>query len=87
MNIYSNAVYQESRQFNGTTQWYKHFLGIILTDGIRWLRDSLNCYWLVDDIAIFSSDFRGNEDFIVAEFRSKDDGGFGKHVLLLPSEY
>ena len=126
MNIYSNAVYQESRQFNGSVQWRKHMFGILLTDGVHWLRESLNCYWLVDDIAIFSKKFRNSEDFITAEFRNKKDGGiltltdgndniltsnkyiftdlaietkeplklwlvydggFDKHVLLLPTEY
>jgi len=126
MNVYSNAVYHESRQFHGTAQWYKHWLGVILTDGVHWLRETLNYYWLVDDIAIFSSKFRNREDFITAEFRNIGDGGiltftdgngnvfasnkytytdlaietkeplklwlvydggFGTHVLLLPSEY
>ena len=68
MNLYNSETYLESGQYTGTSQWYKHQFGIILTDGIKWLRDKLNCYWLVDDIAIFSAKFRKNEDFIVAEF-------------------
>lgn len=134
MSTYNSTIALESRQFKGTDHWYKHFLGIVFTDGVKWVREQLECYWLIDDIAIFSRDFLGKESFIVADFSNDNgdailkltdgndrllfsnkysyadlsidhqslvssklnpflrffliyDGGFKKHILLLPSEY
>lgn len=134
MNTYTLKIALEAGQFTGTGQWYRHFLGILLTDGVRWLREKLECYWLIDDIALFSRNFWNKETFMTADY-SRDngkailnltdgngrllfsnnyaftdlhidnhalsksghdpllrfflvyDGGFKKHVLLLPSEY
>lgn len=50
------------RQFTGTENYWKHlFPGkspILLTDGCRWIRDTLNCYWLFDSILIYQNDKR-----------------------------
>lgn len=133
MSTYTSKVAREARQFSGSGTWYKHALGIVFTDGIHWLREQLDCYWLIDDIAILSRKFWKDESFITADFKQNDDsilkltdgnnrllhqfqycftdleidklalsqadfdpflrlflvydGGFEKHVLLLPSEY
>ncbi|MEA5574637.1 DUF6876 family protein [Calothrix sp. UHCC 0171] len=39
-------------QFTGSTIIYKHWLGLKYTEGIKYLADETNCYWLID--AIFS---------------------------------
>ncbi|MEA5574745.1 DUF6876 family protein [Calothrix sp. UHCC 0171] len=39
-------------QFTGSTVIYKHWLGLKYTEGIKYLADETNCYWLID--AIFS---------------------------------
>lgn len=134
MSTYNSKLALEARQFSGTDNWYKHFLGIVFTDGVSFLREQLECHWLIDDIAIFSRDFWEKESFITADFSHNNDkavlrltdgndhllfsnkypysdlsidsqslvaseldpflrlfliydGGFKKHVLLLPSEY
>lgn len=40
------------RQFSGTTQWYKNplFPNCIYTDGIKYLAEHAECYWLLDFI-------------------------------------
>ena len=68
MNIYDPLVATESRQFCGTTHWYKHLLGIVYTDGVKWLAEKLQCHWLVDDIAFYSQPFWKREHFFYAEF-------------------
>lgn len=39
-------------QFTGTTQWFQHWLKRFThTDGIKYLADQGNAYWLIDAIA------------------------------------
>ena len=127
MSTYSPSIISESKEFTGTEQWYKHnIFPIVYTDGVRWLARTLECYWLLDDIALFSAELRKVHDFLLVKFTAKShdtgelvfedgndnvllkrkyefadlitpkeciriysisDGGFKKHVLLLPSEY
>lgn len=134
MSTYNSTIALEARQFSGTGNWYKHCLGIVFTDGVKWLREQLECHWLIDDIAIFSRELWEKESFITADFSHDNDkailkltdgndhllfsntypysdlsidsqslvnsefdpflrlfliydGGFKRHVLLLPSEY
>ncbi len=34
--------------FTGTCKWYRHWLGTLYTDGIQYLCDKAECYWLLD---------------------------------------
>jgi hypothetical protein len=36
--------------FYGTEQYYKNFTGLIYTDGIKYLADNANSYWLIDAV-------------------------------------
>jgi len=38
-------------QFGGTINYYRHPLGIIFTDGVKFLADKAGAYWLIDAIA------------------------------------
>jgi hypothetical protein len=44
---------EELRQFTGTENWYRHGLvrHVLYTDGVRYLAEKANAYWLVDAIA------------------------------------
>jgi hypothetical protein len=44
-------IIHELNQFTGSTILYKHWLGLKYTEGIKYLADSANCYWLLDAIA------------------------------------
>lgn len=39
-------------QFIGTTSYYRHWLGLKYTDGVKFLADRAEAYWLVDLIAM-----------------------------------
>jgi len=39
-------------QFSGTEHYHKHWIGGMYTDGVEFLAQKTNCYWLID--AIFS---------------------------------
>jgi hypothetical protein len=43
-------ISSELNQFTGSTILYKHWLGLKYTEGIKYLADSTNCYWLLDAI-------------------------------------
>lgn len=41
-------------QFTGTEHWYKHMFGIVTyTDGIKYLADEAQAYWLLDIVASY----------------------------------
>ncbi len=70
-SIYNSAVAQEARAFYGTENWYQHALdkSVVFTDGIKWLREKLNCFWLIDDIVLQSRRLRNRENtFMALEF-------------------
>ena len=74
MEIYTPEIHLESRQFSGTTKWYKYNHRLLLTDGVKWLADKLSCYYLVDDIGIYSFEHRQNDTFGVAILETAKKG-------------
>jgi hypothetical protein len=47
----AETLLQNLKHFCGTEQYYKHFLGIRYTDGVKYLAENAQCYWLIDAIA------------------------------------
>jgi hypothetical protein len=43
----------ELDQFTGTEQYYKHWLGMRYTDGVKYVAERANAYWLLDAIASY----------------------------------
>ncbi len=43
----------ELSQFTGTENYHKHFLGFNYTDGIQFLAENAECYWLLDAIGSY----------------------------------
>ncbi|MEG4392904.1 DUF6876 family protein [Microcoleus sp. BROC3] len=39
------------KHFCGTEQYFKHWLGLQYTDGVKYLADNAQAYWLIDAIA------------------------------------
>ena len=44
-------IASELNQFYGSATLYKHWLGLKYTEGIQYLAEEANCYWLLDAIA------------------------------------
>lgn len=42
-------------QFTGTEQYYRHYLGLNYTDGIRYLAEEAGAFWLIDAIASYQT--------------------------------
>ena len=52
-------IHSELEQFTGTTQYYKSAFGrLLLTDGAHYLRERLECYWLIDIVESYQPKFR-----------------------------
>ena len=45
----------ELNQFSGTENWYRHWLGILYTDGVKYLAEKANAYWLIDAVASYQN--------------------------------
>ena len=41
--------------FSGTENYYKHWLGIQFTDGVKYVAEEASAYWLIDAIASYQS--------------------------------
>jgi hypothetical protein len=67
----------ELSQFTGTENHYKHPLGILYTDGVKYLAKEAGCYWLLDIIASYYPQIRNNvrlSEFCLWQAEVKDDG-------------
>lgn len=53
-------------------QQYEHFRGFFYTDGIRYLADHGNCYWLIDLVGSYQHRFR-NVSFQLWEIAVNQD--------------
>ena len=69
----SQKILSELEQFIGTTRYYTStFGGLLLTEGIQYLRERLNCYWLVDVVESYQPMPR-NETFQVWSIDVRQD--------------
>jgi hypothetical protein len=46
-------IKDELRNFTGTEHYYKHPFGILFSDGLKFLCDEAQCYWLLDLVASY----------------------------------
>jgi len=74
------AIMQELSQFTGTETYYKAscFGNLVLTDGMNYLRNKLNCFWLIDIVASVQhlKDIQEEKTFIVWLIEVKKDKSF-----------
>ena len=49
----AETLLQNLQQFCGTEQYYRHFLGIHYTDGVKYLAQNAQAYWLIDAIGSY----------------------------------
>ncbi len=47
------ALEDELEQFHGTEKWYRHFTGLVYTDGIKYLAENAGAYWLIDLVGAY----------------------------------
>jgi hypothetical protein len=69
------------KYFIGTEQYYKDFLGILLTDGVKFLAENGKCYWAITDISIYC--MKNKNNFYKIEIKKITDN---KTNLLITTE-
>ena len=47
----ATAIRASLQQFTGTTQYFRHWSGMRFTDGVQFLAESAQAYWLIDVVA------------------------------------
>ena len=53
--ISAQELQQSLKHFTSTDNYYRHLLGIRYTDGIQYLAQEAQCYWLIDVIASYQT--------------------------------
>ncbi|HUO08167.1 MAG TPA: hypothetical protein VM008_07705 [Phycisphaerae bacterium] len=53
---------QNLQQFTGTENYYRHWYGLVYTDGIKYLIEHARCHWLLDAIASYQLDLSEHPD-------------------------
>jgi prenyltransferase beta subunit len=67
-------IIKELENYTGSENFYKDFLGFVLTDGVKKLCDLCNCYWIISDTAVILMDkYKNKEDFIVIDIKVNKD--------------
>lgn len=63
-------------QFTGTDQYYKHFTGLLYTDGIQFVAEKYGAYWLIDAIASYQHTIKdpGLKEFQLWKLRVENMG-------------
>jgi hypothetical protein len=56
-------------QFCGSTEYHKHWSGMLFTDGILYLAETAGAHWLVDIVASYQSDKRVRSNKRLREFQ------------------
>ena len=60
--------------FTGTERYYKHPFGIMFTDGVKFLADECQCYWLIDIVASYQFEPKVKEqEFQVYKLKLNED--------------
>lgn len=67
-------ILKELNGFYGSENFYKDFLGCVLTDGFKFFCDRLKCYWLFTDLTsvIMNEEKFKEEDFLLCFIEVKD---------------
>jgi len=70
MKIDSNQITERLQNFCGTETFYTiALLKTRFTDGIKYLAETANCFWLVTDASIMAKSLQSKSYFITIDFK------------------
>jgi len=56
--------------FHGTASFYKiPLLNTVITDGIQYLANKANCFWLVTDVSVIAKSLMNRSPFVTVDFK------------------
>ena len=79
MNMTKHQLLNQLDQFTGTEHYYPLWPKVLLTDGTKYLAETVGCYWLMDAIASHLPSLVNREHFVAASLAVKNSSA----VLLL----
>ncbi|MFM6191146.1 DUF6876 family protein [Planktothrix sp.] len=84
----NNITLSDLSQFTGTETWYRHFTGLLYTDGIQYLAEQAEAYWLIDAIASYQHQLKRDEYLAYFQVWVLSVAGEGerKYPFLLPED-
>jgi len=53
MTQQNRTLKNELTNFTGTEHYYRHWLGFNYTDGVKFLAEKANCFWLLDAVGSY----------------------------------
>lgn len=59
----AEQITQELRQFTGTNQYTRYHSNLLLTEGIAYLAEHAQCFWLLDLFASYLNSIDGNQEW------------------------
>jgi len=70
MKTQVNKIKAELQQFIGSESFYKiPLIGTRFTDGIKYLTDAAECFWLVTDASVIAKSLMNKSYFVTIDFR------------------
>ena len=54
----------ELKQFYGTEKYHQCFMGVLLTDGVKYVADELKCHWVFSDAGVILKMKLKDEEFV-----------------------
>jgi len=70
MNDKVNKIKVELQQFIGSETFYKiPLIGTRFTDGIKYLADTAECFWLVTDASVIAKSLINKSYFVTVDFK------------------
>lgn len=69
----NNAILKrELAMFTGTENHYREVMGMLSTDGVRYLAERAKCNWLVSDIAVIARMKLARHEFLAIKITAKN---------------
>ncbi|WP_445956812.1 DUF6876 family protein [Yeosuana sp.] len=70
MKTQVNKIKAELQYFIGTETFYKiPLIGTKFTDGIKYLADNAECFWLVTDVSVIAKSLMSKSYFVTVDFK------------------
>jgi len=66
--VHEGELLKELGGFTGTEYYHRHWLGLVYTDGIKYLADKAGAHWLIDLVASYQGKLK-REEFQVWRIR------------------
>ncbi len=75
MKANSEQLLENLTQFTGTTQYYRVLPSFVVTDGVKYLMDEAECYWLAELYGLHLVDISFNEEpFTLLKLKRAGEG-------------